>query len=298
MNDILFPFLAAASGGAGVGYTGPLRMVVHTTETLADPLVWVPNWPSPSQVVADPKRRTVYQCIGLRTAAKSLFNAAGGVQTNFEGAIQVEINWRAPDGSPARPDLEESDYRWLAAEVFAPIARWAASEGTPINHGKVAPTGTIPGSATDYAPQRMSFDEWERFDGWCGHRNVPENDHWDAGTLDLDRLARYTAEVLVGVAPPETGQPSTPTIPEENMRFTAFRIPNGLIYVEDLDANERRDLMSLMPDGTTPKAAVQALGELVAAGLVKGGANTPYTNLGWDANWALDQLDNRVAKAS
>ena len=39
------------------------------------------------------------------------------------------------------------------------------------------------GSAT-----RMSSNEWEEFNGWCGHQNVPENLHWDPGIIDIERL--------------------------------------------------------------------------------------------------------------
>jgi hypothetical protein len=36
----------------------------------------------------------------------------------------------------------------------------------------------------------MTEDEWNNFDGWCGHQHVPENEHWDPGKLDIGRLLR------------------------------------------------------------------------------------------------------------
>ena len=38
----------------------------------------------------------------------------------------------------------------------------------------------------------MTNDEWNDFDGWCGHQHVPENEHWDPGKLDIGRLLRIT----------------------------------------------------------------------------------------------------------
>jgi hypothetical protein len=38
----------------------------------------------------------------------------------------------------------------------------------------------------------MSDDEWNAFNGWCGHQHVPENSHWDPGKLNIDHLTRIT----------------------------------------------------------------------------------------------------------
>jgi len=39
-------------------------------------------------------------------------------------------------------------------------------------------------------PTRFTFEQWNApmESIWYGHVNVPENDHWDPGTLDFDRL--------------------------------------------------------------------------------------------------------------
>jgi hypothetical protein len=97
--------------------------------------------------------------------------------------------------------------------------------------------------------------------------------------------------------------PQTPTTQpqaqeeEDDMRFTAFRIPNGQIFIEDLQTGMRRDLMAEMPTGATATDGLNALQELVNAGIVRGGKNAegqnvPYNSLGWNANWLLDQLDD------
>jgi len=292
-NGWIFPRLAAATGGTGANYTGPLRIVVHTTETLSNPLNWVGGWASPSHCVADPYRYTVYQCCDFNYGAKALYNAAGGVQTNLEGALQVEINMRAVDpADPSRPDLSEAQYRWLAKEVFAPICRFAAEYGSPIDHNQVAEPGVIPNSARDTAPQRMAWALWEIFRGWCGHRNVPENDHWDAGLLNLHKLARYTAEVL-GLATPTTsttttkgsdmpmlvltdaqtvyvvGETKRPIIGAANWTNTAYAIKHlvdkGVVsgYVTGVELGS----LSIIPDGTDydASAAIAAAATATAA---------------------------------
>jgi hypothetical protein len=59
--------------------------------------------------------------------------------------------------------------------------------------------GAIPGSASEHAPQRLPADRWLNGPiGLCGHRHVPTNDHWDAGGLDLRRIA-----ALAGGGQPE-----------------------------------------------------------------------------------------------
>jgi hypothetical protein len=96
-------------------------------------------------------------------------------------------------------------------------------------------------------------------------------------------------------APTPKPQPKTET--DDDMRFTSIRIPNGQIFIEDLQTGMRRDLMSLMPSPDVPSAqALAALQELINAGIVRGGVNAqgeavPYNSLGWEANWALDVMD-------
>ena len=41
------------------------------------------------------------------------------------------------------------------------------------------------------SPARMSFAQWRRFTGICGHQHVPENAHGDPGNLPIDKILRY-----------------------------------------------------------------------------------------------------------
>lgn len=188
----LFRTYRAASGDAGNYLGGPIKLVLHSTEIPQHPWPdWISRWSSPSHVVCDPVRKDTVQCLPLNKAGKALLNLPGGVQTNFDGAIQVEINMFAVvHGDPARPDLLDDQYEYLGRQL-ALIVLWARAyygEGT-IDYWDTRPPGAIPGSARASAPQRMSFSEWDNFGGMCQHRHVPENDHWDAGELDLYKLA-------------------------------------------------------------------------------------------------------------
>lgn len=200
--------------------TGPYCIVMHTTEipeadfTVTDTKDWISGWKFPSHIVADPFRRKIVQCLPLEQHAKSLWNEPGGVETNTAGCIQVEIHMKSPDGTPGRPDLPDEHYRWLAAEVIVPICRWVeANSDRKIDLTQVPGITAIGNSARVDAPQRMSFDEWNQFFGICSHREVPENDHWDTGTLDLQRLARYASKILTPPDPPVV-PPIKPEVPK------------------------------------------------------------------------------------
>ena len=41
------------------------------------------------------------------------------------------------------------------------------------------------GSYGEKASQRLTEDEWETFNGICGHEHVPNNTHWDPGAFDI-----------------------------------------------------------------------------------------------------------------
>lgn len=196
MSAWIFPYLAAATGGAGGYYDSPWRIVVHTTETKSNPYNWVGGWRSPSHVVCDYENGVIVQCVSLDQAAKSLYNAAGGVETNRLRCIQVEINGRAEEAG----NWPDAKLRWLATQVFAPIVAWIRSTGGDINLDPAAVPlpGAIPNSARADAPQRMSWAQWNSHNSLVGHRHVPENDHWDAGLLDMRRLAVYITDALNG----------------------------------------------------------------------------------------------------
>ena len=126
--------------------------------------------------VIDPSDGFFKQMVLSTSYAKALSNKPGGVETNRRpgGVIQVEIVGRAADcGSydqawytKLRDQLAEISLAHSIAWTFRPD------------------------------PTRLTFAEWDdpSLIGWLGHCHVPENDHWDPGTLDYALLAATPQE--------------------------------------------------------------------------------------------------------
>lgn len=120
--------------------------------------------------VVDPSDGYLVQLVPADTFAKALTNLPGGVETNRRtgGVLQVEIVGRAADVGgyddawydALRRVLKDLSDRFGIFYEFRPD------------------------------PARLSFEQWLDPDlrGWLGHCHVPENNHWDPGTLDYARL--------------------------------------------------------------------------------------------------------------
>lgn len=172
-------------GGGSFVAGVPRRLVLHTTEgsTIAGAVAAYKAKGVPPHVTADPRRRERHQHVPVDRAAYALKNLAGGVETNRQGAVQVEIVGRAS----AISDLSHDDLAWLGTDVVHPLQQ---ATGFALNHPVfVGPdAGTI---ATRTAKQRFTFDAWSAFDGICGHQHIPENDHWDPGPIDISTIVLF-----------------------------------------------------------------------------------------------------------
>lgn len=171
-----------AGQDSGPFVAGPMRLVLHTTEgsSAAGAIGAFKSMGSWPHFTVDPLAKVRYQHISLDVGARALINAPGGVETNREDAIQIEMV-----GFAAKtPDWTDDALQWLATEVFAPIL---AATGIPTTHPAFSGTN----AAGVNAPQRMTFDQWDTFAGICGHQHVPENDHWDPGAFPIDRLLTF-----------------------------------------------------------------------------------------------------------
>lgn len=117
----------------------------------------------------------VYQFIDTALAARALRNLAGGVETNRDHAIQIEIVGFA--GQPSNHSVPQVD-------ALKALMRWI--EATE----HVVPVGPGRPFADHYGQAGIRFDNptWDNFGGWCGHCHVPENDHWDPGAIDIAKL--------------------------------------------------------------------------------------------------------------
>lgn len=132
---------------------------------------------------------TVYQHIPVSRAARALKNLAGGVQTNTDTVIQVEVVARA-----AQPQWHE-----LLVQTVARLMRWVeASTGVkPRTFDFFHDYPPEDGHRLGREPWRMSQSQWDRFDGWCGHQHAPENAHGDPGRIPIHRLLDIPGGVLV-----------------------------------------------------------------------------------------------------
>lgn len=162
----------------------PWRGLLHTTEGSSYAgarSVYVRNRSAPHFTCSfEQGRFSVRQHIPLNRAARALQNLGGGVETNRIRCIQIEIvGFAAQSGAFSHPYLDGIGnlMRWI--ERNTTIQRTA-----PIFYGTDA--GFI--LASKSARQRMSFAEWNAFNGWCGHQHCPENDHWDPGKIDINYL--------------------------------------------------------------------------------------------------------------
>lgn len=118
----------------------------------------------------------IYQHFPIDLAARALYNAAGGAETNAARAIQVEVVWWAGR-------IQEIPDATLAN--LADLANWVIGQGLiPATFAQFAGDGAY----GENAPQRFDKADWYGFSGICGHQHVPENDHWDPGDFPVDRF--------------------------------------------------------------------------------------------------------------
>lgn len=172
--------------GAGTYTGGPKRLVLHTTEGWSlesAESAYQAKTIAPHFTACFATRRWA-QHIDTASSASAMANLSGGVQTNRDGAVQIEIVGFAA----YTQDMSDDDLRWLGGIVREICER----EGIDVNRYKTF-VGTEAGTiATTTAKQRMPFAEWESFNGVCGHQHVPENHHWDPGRFPYQRMLDLT----------------------------------------------------------------------------------------------------------
>lgn len=174
----IYPVAEQTVKGTSAGaYTGgPAKGVLHTTEgpSAAGAIAAFRSSGSWPHFLVDSVGH-VWQFIDSGLAARALQNLPGGVETNRDHAIQIEIVGFAAqpnNHSPAQLDALRFLMRWIESV-----------EG-------VKPVGPGRPFADHYGQSGIRFDgpTWDNFGGWCGHCHVPENDHWDPGAIDINIL--------------------------------------------------------------------------------------------------------------
>ena len=168
------------TGPVGPFSGGPVKIVHHTTEgsTYAGAKsAYRTNRSDPHFTVAGDD---IFQHIDTSLAARSLRNPPGGVETNRDSAVQIEVvgfAGSAKDVATLRSVAKLC--RWLETEHGVP-QRW------PNGRPKTAVNGRDPGG------HNRSAVKWDAESGHFGHSQVPENTHWDPA---------YTAAELAIVTP-------------------------------------------------------------------------------------------------
>lgn len=184
----------------GLTYTGgPWKLVYHSAEgSTMEGLIntFKRNPGIASQLGMCWKTQRKVQFISLFHSGKALRNLPGGVQTNRDKVIQIEI----VDFWTQTPNIPDSGLRFLG-EGLAEI--WLAVGGAfKLELGYKPLVGPEDGyTARVDAPQRYSAAEWDEFNAVAGHCNVPENEHTDPGKLNMDRIFYYAKQYINNISP-------------------------------------------------------------------------------------------------
>lgn len=164
---------AGPDGGAQM--TASRRVVWHTTEGL--------SWSAAVETLRknntephllwDPKTGRIGQYFPANRAARALRNLDGGVQTNRQGALQIEVLGFAEDPFTDGPMVG-----------LGRIMAWVRANGVPDEWPAGRP---LPYPESYGANGQRTVAAWAT-PGHFGHSQVPENAHGDPGAIDIDKI--------------------------------------------------------------------------------------------------------------
>lgn len=194
----------------------------------------------------------VYQHFDTARPSRALRNLAGGVETNRERVIQIEIVGTSDPRAAGAMILLSAAPRWLL-DGLARLMRWIeGAHGIP----RVStPRPWLPyPSSYGATAARMTGPEWDGFSGWCGHQHAPENSHGDPGDIDITYL-------LVTSKEDEMTDEQAATLAAIKTDTAAALERFGWIVpaIEDI---QRRVAALEAPAAGTPGGRVQVTGEL------------------------------------
>ncbi len=237
-----------ANAGGTYDTTYPWRIVLHTIEGSAAPAM-IQGHRYPPHLWYQPDTRALYQTVPFDRSAFALEHPAGTPETNKARALQVEIGGRAADAGNWPAEWLDN----ITADVVVPLCQWVAAQGGQIDLADAPDPGAIPGSASPDAPQRMTEAQWRTFRGVCGHRHVPNNEHWDPGALDLDRIVRHAALTIGGLLAAATSR-------EEDPMPWIGRAQNGTYLM--FDGNTVHPIDRPWPDALAGLLHLEAVGRI------------------------------------
>lgn len=175
---------------------GPGKGVAHKTQgsTLAAALAAYRAKGCPPHFTID-ERGGLHQHVDTDRSSYALRNPAGGVETNRDGAVQVEIVGFSGRGmTAAQTATMRRLMGWLEDAERVPW-RW--------------PAGRPPQTERDGYGERNGHRDarlWDGTGGWYGHSQVPENAHWDPAWTDVEWSA-VASRGPAGSKPAPAAQP-------------------------------------------------------------------------------------------
>ncbi|MEM7096207.1 MAG: hypothetical protein AAF567_24590 [Actinomycetota bacterium] len=197
--------------------TGPLRdtehrkAVWHTTQGGDGVLSWYPvSGGIPHfTIMLNGAIKQHYSCLNF---SRALRNLRGGVETNTDGAIQIEIvGYAGKDHTPRQRASITRLTAWFTAESH------------------VAPL--LPMGRLSKPYRRATFAEWDHGVGHFGHGNVPEQDHHDPDMTDSTHAALVAGLGIDDDPPPTPAEPAP--APAGSQRSGNRVAPDGLIRPGD-----------------------------------------------------------------
>jgi hypothetical protein len=215
------------NGPVGPYVSGPFKIVHHTTEghKATDAFSAYKKNKSDPHFTVDSK--TIYQHIDTALSARSLRNAPGGVQTNKDGAIQIEVvGFAHLKKNPDTLTNVARLCRWLENAHKVPQS-WP--NGLPKT---ATPAGKDPGG------HNRNAKNWDSKAGHYGHSQVPENTHWDPG---------YTKDEVNFIMEADFDGKGAPLDVKE--------INDGYASVLSFKEGNLASVLSTMPDRDEPHAA-------------------------------------------
>lgn len=174
MSRCPFAVWKPLSGSSGSYLGGPFKIVHHTTEgaTAQGAFDAFRSHRSDPHFTVDASN--IYQHIDTASAARALRNPSGGVETNRDSAVQIEVV-----GFAHRPKTRAT------LENVRKLCRWIEAEH---DVPKVWPNGPPkpPENGEDPGGHNRNAEVWNTKAGHYGHSNVPENTHWDPAYLKVE----------------------------------------------------------------------------------------------------------------
>ena len=195
------------SGSCGSHLGGPFKIVHHTTEgsSAQGALNAFQEHKSDPHFTVD--ATTIFQHIDTAEGARALRNDTGGVQTNRDSAVQIELVGFAhlPKDRRALVNLARL-CRWIEATHGVPRV-WPAGFPRPAKNGR------------DPGGHNRNDVIWDTQSGHYGHCHVPENTHWDPAYSEAE--ATFLMEATFDV----DGRLLGPQLPPVPARVARRRLP-------------------------------------------------------------------------